>query len=316
MIGLIAGTAVAAIVAFVVVLALAGGGGEETAKGNPAGEVIGTPIKTGKNPVDMAFGGGAIWVANQDDASVSRIDPATGKVQRIEVGGAPGEVDFDNNAVYVWNYSTAITKIDPATNKVSDPIETGGTIFSIAAGDGHVWVAHEEDDAVVRLSQETDAPVGDPIPVGDQPRGLAVGEGGVWVSNYGDSTITKIEADTGEVFADPITLPFQPGGIGVVEGTVYVGTGDGILAIDPTSFTLEEPVKLTGASYYDVGVGSLWATFPTRGQLQRIDLKTRQPIGDPIEVGKGAQGVGVGVRGVPDVWVANTGAGTLTRVKP
>jgi hypothetical protein len=86
--------------------------------------------------------------------------------------------------------------------------------------------------------------------------------------------------------------------------------------IDPTSFTLEAPVPLKGASYYDVGLGALWATYPTRGQLQRIDLKTKQPIGQPIEVGKGAQGVGVGVRGVPDVWVANTSAGTVTRVKP
>jgi streptogramin lyase len=310
------GTAVAAVIAFVVVLALAGGDGGGGTPRNPAGEVAGPPIPTGKKPVDVAFGGGAVWTANQDDASVSRIDPATGKVQRIEVGGAPGEVDFDNNAVYVWNYSTAFTKIDPATNEVSDPIETGGDIISIAAGDGHVWVAHEADDQVVRISQETLEPVGDPIPVGDGPSGLAVGEGGVWVSNYADSTITKIESATGEVFADPIQLDFQPGGIGVVEGTVYVGTGNGIIEIDPTSFTIEEPVPLKGASYYDVGLGALWATFPTRGQLQRIDLKTKQPIGQPIEVGKGVQGVGVGVRGVPDVWVANTTAGTLTRVKP
>jgi streptogramin lyase len=312
------GTAVAAIVVFVVVLALAGGGGSgsDEPAGNPAGTVVGQPIKTGKTPVDIAFGGGAVWTANQDDESVSRIDPATGKVQRIQVGGAPGEIEFDDNAVYVWNYSTAVTKIDPATNEVSDPIETGGEIFSMAAGDGHIWVAHEADDQVVRVSEETLEPVGDPIPVGDAPRGLAVGEGGVWVTNFADSTITRIESDTGEVFADPIQLEFQPGGIGVVEGTVYVGTGEGIVEIDPTSFTLEAPVPLKGASYYDVGLGALWATYPTRGQLQRIDLKTKQPIGQPIEVGKGAQGVGVGVRGVPDVWVANTSAGTVTRVKP
>jgi serine/threonine protein kinase len=310
-----AGTLVAAVLAFVLVSALAGGGGD-TANANAAGEVVGAPIKVGKAPVDIAFGGGAVWTANRDDKSVSRIDPATGRVQRIEVGGAPGEVDFDNNALFVWNYSTAVTKVDPATNEVSDPIETGGNIFALAAGDGHIWVAHEDSDQVVRISQDTLQPVGDPIPVGDKPRGLAVGEGGVWASNFGDSTITKIESGTGEVFGDPIKLAFEPGGIGVVEGTVYVGTGNGIVAIDPVSFAVDEPVNLTGASYYDVGLGSLWATFPTRGHLQRLDLKTRQPIGDPIDVGKGAQGVGVGVRGVPDVWVANTGAGTLTRVKP
>jgi hypothetical protein len=50
--------------------------------------------------------------------------------------------------------------------------------------------------------------------------------------------------------------------------------------------------------------------------VQRIDLKTKKPIGEPIEVGKGVQGVGVGVRGVPDVWTLNTKAGTATRIKP
>jgi streptogramin lyase len=308
------GTVVAAVVAFVVVMALAGGDGGSD--GNAAGEVVGQPIALGKKPVDIAFGGGAIWTANQGEDSVSRLDPATGKVTNIKVGGVPGEVDFDNNALYVWNYSTAVTKVDPATNEVSDPIETGGTIFSAAAGDGHIWVAHEADDQVVRISQDTLEPVGDPIPVGDGPRSIAVGEGGVWVANYNDSTVTKIESGSGEVFADPIKLDFQPGGIGVVEGTVYVGTGNGILEIDPTSFTLEEPVPLRGASFYDVGLGSLWATFPTRGELRRLDLKTKQPIGDPIDVGKGAQGVAVGIRGVPDVWVVNTNAGNITRVKP
>ncbi len=95
-----------------------------------------------------------------------------------------------------------------------------------------------------------------------------------------------------------------------------MGTGSGIVEIDPTSSTVEEPVSLKGASYYDVGLGALWATFPTRGQVQRIDLKTKQPIGDPIDVGKGAQGVAVGIHGVPDVWVINTKANNLTRIKP
>ena len=308
------GGALALIVAIVLVLTLAGGGGEE---GNAAGEVVGEPIRIGKKPQDAAFGGGAVWTANLEDGSVSRIDPGTNQVQKIEVGGFPAEVDFDGNAVYVLNQPNSFVRIDLANNSVSAPVEVEGrNIFSLAAGEGAVWVTHEDEDSVTKINGDTLEVEGEPIPVGDQPRGIGVGSGGVWVVNNGDRTITKIETATAQVFADPIRLDFPPGGVGVVEGTVYVGTTTGIAEIDPTSLTVDEPVQLRGASFYDVGLGSLWATFPTRGELRRIDLETKEPVGDPIDVGKGAQGVGVGVRGVPDVWVLNTDRGTITRVKP
>ena len=315
LIALIGGTALAAIIAFVVVMALAGGDGGDS--GNPAGEVVGEPIPIGKGPRDLTFGAGAVWTANLDDNSVTRIDSGTGKPQKIPVPDSfPFEVDFDNNAVFVTSPSR-IDKIDPATNRVVGTVtDTGGDVASVAAGDGFLWIAHDKDDTVTKVSQQTLQIEGDPIPVGDKPISIAVGEGGVWVSNGADKSITKIESSTGQVFGEPIPLEFAPGGIGVVEGIVYVGTGAGIAEIDPTSFTVGEPVPLRGASFYDVGLGAIWATFPTKGELQRIDLKTKKPIGDPIDVGQGAQGAGVGVRGVPDVWVVNTRGSNITRVKP
>ena len=315
LIALVGGTALAAIIAFVVVLALAGG--DDGGGGNPAGEVAGEPIPIGKGPRDVAFGGGAVWTANLDDNTVSRVDPGTNKATNIPVKDLfPFEVDWDNNAVYASGPSQ-IQKIDPATNQVTGTVtDTGGDVSSVAAGDGFLWIAHEKTDTVTKVSQQTLQPDGDPIKVGDRPLSIAVGEGGVWVSNYGDSTITKIESATGQTFQEPLKLDFQPGGVGVVEGTLYVGTGNGIVEIDPTSFTVGEPVPLKGASYYDVGLGALWATFPTSGQVKRIDLKTKKEIGQPIEVGKGAQGVAVGLRGVPDVWVINTKGNNITRLKP
>jgi streptogramin lyase len=313
---ILAGIAAAVVViAVVLVVALADGGGGGSSS-NPAGTVVGEPIRVGKQPVDGAFGGGAVWIANNADGTVTRIDPATGGAQSIKVGGAPSEVRFDNNAVWVYNYSSAVTKIDLATNKVSAPIETGADITSIAAGDGYVWATHEKEQTVTRVSQSTGKVDGSPIQVGKQPGALAVGGGSVWVSNYGDNSISRIDSKSGEVIGDPIELDFSPGGIGFVDGTIYVGTGKGVAAIDPTSYAIDAPVSLQGAAYYDVGDGALWATFPTRGQLQRIDLKTKQPVGKPIDVGGGAQGVGVGTNGVPDVWVLNTNAGTVTRIKP
>jgi hypothetical protein len=315
MIALIAGTAIAAIVAFGVVMLLANSGGSDS--GNSAGEVVGQPIPTGKGPRDLAFGAGAVWTANLDDHSVTRVDAGTGKPQNIDVPDSfPFEIDFDNNAVFVSSPSR-IDKIDPATNRVVGTVDdTGGDVSSVAAGDGYLWIAHDKDDTVTKVSQQTLQIEGDPIQVGKQPTSIAAGEGAIWVVNSGDKTITRIEP-SGEVFGDPLKLDFDPGGIGVTEGTIYVGTGTGIVEIDPTSFAVGEPVQLPrGASFYDIGLGSLWATFPNPGELRRVDLKTKKQIGDPIDVGKGAQGPGVGVRGVHDVWVINTKANNITRIKP
>jgi hypothetical protein len=311
---LIGGTVLAAIVAFVVVLALAGGGGGE---GNPAGEVVGEPIRVGKRPLDAAFGGGAIWTANLDDNSVTRLDPATNKTTTIPVRDLfPFETDFDGDALFVTGPSE-IRKIDPATNRVVATYnDSEGEITSVAAGEGALWVVHQKNDTVTKVSQETMQVDGSPIKVGDQPSSAAVGEGNVWVSNFGGKSVSRIDPVTSDQFGDPIPLEFQPGGVSVVEGTVYLGTGKGVVELDPTSATLGEPVEVVGAAFYDVGLGALWTTFPNSGELRRIDLKTKKPIGDPIDVGKGVQGVAVGVRGVPDVWVLNTKAGTLTRVKP
>jgi len=304
---------VAAILAFVIVLALAGGGSE----GNKAGEVSGEPIKVGRGPLDAAFGGGALWTANLDDNSVTRLDPATGETSNIPVKDLfPFEVDFDGNSLFVTG-PNEVRKIDPATNEVvgtytHDP----GEITSVAAGEGAVWVVHEKSDTVTKVSQETMAQDGQAIKVGNQPRSAAVGENGVWVSNYGDSTVTKIDPGTGDLFGDPIKLDFQPGGVSVVEGTIYLGTGKGGVEIDPTSLVLGAPVDAPGAAFYDVGLGALWTTFPNSGELKRLDLKSKEQIGDPIDVGKGVQGVAVGVRGVPAVWVLHTKASTITRIKP
>jgi DNA-binding beta-propeller fold protein YncE len=177
-----------------------------------------------------------------------------------------------------------------------------------------VWATEAKANQVERVSEADWKVDGKPIAVGKNPGGIAVGAGGGWVANYDDKTITKIESNTGQVITNPIKLPFSPGGVAVIDGTLYAGTGSGIVEIDPTSFSVEPPVPLQGAAYYDVGLGSLWASFPTRGEIQRRDLKTKQEIGQPIQVGKGVQGVAVGIHGVPDVWTFNSTAGTATRI--
>jgi hypothetical protein len=42
--------------------------------------MIGSPIRVGRDPLEITIGEGAVWGTNAQDNSVSGIDPSTGKV--------------------------------------------------------------------------------------------------------------------------------------------------------------------------------------------------------------------------------------------
>jgi YVTN family beta-propeller protein len=59
-------------------------------------------ISVGDGPVDVAFGEGGVWVANQLDRTLTRIDPETGDiVATIGVGNEPQRVAAGQGGVWV-----------------------------------------------------------------------------------------------------------------------------------------------------------------------------------------------------------------------
>jgi YVTN family beta-propeller protein len=59
-------------------------------------------ITVGRGPEALAYGEGALWVANAKDGSVMRIDPAKGRVVRtIHVGGSPRGIATGAGRVWV-----------------------------------------------------------------------------------------------------------------------------------------------------------------------------------------------------------------------
>lgn len=59
-------------------------------------------ISVGDEPVGLAAGEGAIWVANSSDGTLSRIDPETNSVvETIEVGHRPLGITVGNGLVWV-----------------------------------------------------------------------------------------------------------------------------------------------------------------------------------------------------------------------
>ena len=75
-----------------------------------------TPIKVGRDPRELTVGLGFVWVANNDDNSVTRIDPRTGKVvgTAIPVGKDPLGIAAGSDSVWVVNHGDdTVTRIEP-----------------------------------------------------------------------------------------------------------------------------------------------------------------------------------------------------------
>jgi virginiamycin B lyase len=79
-----------------------------------------TPI--GPKPRFLTVGEGSVWVLNQGDGSISRVDAASGKLVATIAAGIPGEggeIAFGGGSVWATVFGFPITRIDPATNKVT-----------------------------------------------------------------------------------------------------------------------------------------------------------------------------------------------------
>ncbi len=280
----------------------------------PVGTIQGAPIPVGKEPLDIVAGdNGFLWTANMGDATISKIDPATGTATNIDVGGNPTQLAVTSDAVWVLNYSDSVTRVDITSESVSDPIVVGpGVISAIATGKGYVWLANSEQNTVIRIDPETQKLTGEPIKVGSKPTSLVVGADFVYVVNQGDQTISTVDT-TGPV-GDPLQLDGKPGGIEFFDGTLYVFVGDTITPIDAATFAVGEPVPLMGACCATPGHGGIWAAFPVTDELRWFDLKGMESKGSAIPgIGKG-----VGELLVFDgtVWVTDTEDNAVLRVTP
>jgi YVTN family beta-propeller protein len=155
-------------------------------------------------------------------------------------------------------------------------IEVGGRPFSLAEGDGSIWVANFLSGAVQRIDPATNRVVAN-VDVGGQPYGLAAGPGSVWVGNFALDSVARIDTATNAVVAriavgnQPIGLTYDPG-----DRSVWtVDFGDGAVAhIDAATNALLARVVVPG-EHEDVaiGFGSLW--IPSEeGTLTRLDPAT------------------------------------------
>lgn len=195
-------------------------------------------IPVGGRPGAIVFGGGRLWVADEDGAGVTAINAQGGRVFKrgIAPHATPLRLAFGAGAVWVSSASTAsVRRIDRATATADAPILVGRGPAGVTVGGGLVWVANSRSETVTRVDPSIRALFGDPIQVGARPGGIDAGTDTVWVANSADANVSRIDIDSGETVGDPISVGPNPGAIAVGAKAVWVANnGDGtVTRIEP-----------------------------------------------------------------------------------
>ena len=240
---------------------------------------IATSVPVGDRPVAIVPGGGALWVANLDEQSVTRVDVASrAAIGATPIGNMPTGLAATESAVWVTDGTGAISKLDPRYDRVSfrRPLRDavgffGGTARPALAAFGSVWVV-SPDGVVLRIDPGSGRVVGSAA-VGNGPSAIAAGAGSLWVTNSIDGTVTRI---------DPETL---------VAETIPVGNGPAAVA-----------VNAAGA----------WVVNAGDNALVRIDTDTNA-IAGTTPVGDGPAAI---VATPAALWIANSRDGTVMRLDP
>jgi YVTN family beta-propeller protein len=164
----------------------------------------------------------AVWAA-YSNSTVARIDMQTSRVSARGYGGnTPTGITVSRNAVWVANFNgNSVSRLDPNSLEpaTTAPITVGKGPRAIAVGGGAVWVANHFSDDVFRIDPQARAAMS--IPVGRGPTAIAFGYGSVWVANGDSGTVSRIDPKTNRVVAT-IRVGNSPAGIAVGAARVWV----------------------------------------------------------------------------------------------
>jgi YVTN family beta-propeller protein len=279
-----AGAAVAAVAAAGFLAFHEGGGASKVRVAGNAVAVLGlqsgrpvAPIPVAAAPSAITAADGSLWVANLDEATVSRVDPRRGAVvQTLDVGEGPDAVAAGAGFVWVSNgLDGTVTKIDPGVDRAVDTVDVGNEPAGIAAAPGAVWVASSSDGSVTRIDTRTDRPW-PAVAVAGSADGIALGFGSVWVTSEADQSVTRLDARTGAVVQ---RIPAGGGASAVAAGlgSVWVANAldDTLTRIDPATGSVRAVIPVgDGPDGMAIADSAVWVSNQLSGTLTKIDPAT------------------------------------------
>jgi YVTN family beta-propeller protein len=236
---------------------------------------IGSPIKVGREPLDVVYGFGSIWVANRTSSTVTRIDPATARV-------------------------------------IGRPLAVGRAPWGLAIGDSRVWVSNQVERTASSIDPDRGQVRLKAGAAGIGPRGIAVGEGAVWVANFDGSSLSRIDPDTGA--SREIAIGGSAQDVAAAYGAVWVTRpSDGqVSVLRPDGRRVGTPIQVGALpSSIVAGLGYVWVANSSSGTVARIDPRTRRVVGRPLAFDQGISDMTIADR---RLWVLQ-GDGTVRRTR-
>jgi YVTN family beta-propeller protein len=265
--------------------------------------------------------------------TVAVIDPETNSViESVPVGDWPGAVAAGNGYLWVANAGDdTVSRVDPASRRVDDSVPAT-TPIDLAVRGGILWVANGNSldgpkppggGTVERYATRTrvleTTRVGPAVLGGAEQTVLGAGTEGVWAANADAAHAYRLDPRTGRVTVTA-SATIQAGGIAVGAGSIWVTdtVNDVVFRIDPSGRVVARIPVEDGPTRVAVGERAVWVVgrFPTSG-VWRIDPKTNRVVAH-IEVPARAGRIAVGAR---SVWVTSgtpgePGPGTVSRIDP
>ena len=169
-----------------------------------AGEVT-QKLNVGAGPFGIAYGDGALWVADSIGGVLVRVDPNSGTTRPVPLSGQPSGVAFTPDGVWVSLSPAGISRVDPSTMTVTFTEDVGSGPTAVLPAFGSIWVANHLDGTVTRLEPSTGKELAT-IHVGDDPNALGAAAGSIWV----EELLTKISPLTSPRSTRPRTRSSEP----------------------------------------------------------------------------------------------------------
>jgi YVTN family beta-propeller protein len=204
---------------------------------DPLTEKAGTPIPVEAGADAIAVGDGAVWVTSRSAGVLSRVDPRSGSVTRINVGNGPAAVAAGPGVWVANSQDATVSEIDPATSRVVATVVVGEGPSGIAVAPGNtgVWVSNTLSGTLSKIDPRR-GDVVQSVPIGDQPQGVALGADRAYVAARGPTsahrggTLTVAVASPPNAFQRGIAKALDPAyGFGESESELLTLTNDGLL---------------------------------------------------------------------------------------
>jgi DNA-binding SARP family transcriptional activator/streptogramin lyase len=279
-----------AVGVLVVAVELRGGGSVSAAPNSVAvldgdGRLV-SDVRVGDQPSAFAVGSPAVWVLNQGDGTVTRIDPRTLAVRTLGVGTSANAVAYGEHALWVGS-DRGLLRVDPATG----------------------------DTTAVSLGRERTS-VGTLVPRG--VTGLVAGPG-IWAT-AGHGALFRVSSN-GRARRDPTQGVAPTGPFTYADGALW-SAGSGVLQRLDLRYGITTPVVVDrdvpngfgGSALPEQaasGNGFVWVTAPYTHQVVAVSPHTLQ-----VDAAAAVPGRPVSVAfGLGAVWVG-TLDGSVSRVDP